>query len=218
MSEAAQRIASMLPEPAVVLITGRRGSGKDVTAVDLAQAIHKKTKKPVFSNYDPYIFKVPKGWKRRRGMSTPSDAIIIQSDAHLDLFAREWRTDHATAFIKFLSIARHRGTDVISTTQLSILLDRQVVATADAMIFKEPSALAGRMERGEIRNLTEEAGERFLGLSQAERWGRVVVFTHQKGIQVVDGVKKPRWFTEKASKIYGEGTDKGGGWRVFKFW
>lgn len=195
-------IVDRLPDPAVGVITGKRGSGKDVTAASMAVELQKRTGKTVYSNWSPVKFRLPENWKLRRGLSTPKDAIILQSDAHLELFARDWRTDEASAFIKFLSISRHRNTDVIATTQLTRLIDAQLVATSDFIIFKEPSAVADRLERPEMRDLTAEARPTFQGKTRLQKLKAAWVVTHDGSFEVA-GIEKPPFWTEEMSKMFG---------------
>lgn len=212
----------------IVIVTGRRGSGKDVTATRIALDRQKETGRQVLSNYDPYRFRLPRGWKLRRGASTPKDSIVLQSDAQLELFAREWHLEEHAAVIKWLTIARHRDSDAIMTTQLARILDVNVIDMADAIVFKEPSALAPYLERGEIRSLTARAA-RVFGLtenedgefedtgkfSKKEKWEMAWVFTHT-GSFLVTGIRKPPFWTEEMSKSYG-GVDIAGRGRITDF-
>ena len=196
-------IVERTPRPSIYVITGRRGSGKDATACALARGIQQTTKKEVYSNYDPDRFKLPKGWKHRRGRNYKKDSIQLLSDSHLDYFSRDWRDDAASQYVKLASISRHRDIDFIHTTQLASLIDRQVISNVDAVVMKEPSAMADKFERREMKEITEEARVVFEGMGQMEKWRTAYVVTHT-GSFVVKGIKKPAWFTEDMSKIYGE--------------
>lgn len=201
-----EAIIDATPRPSIYIIIGRRGSGKDVTGAALSDALHKITGKLVYSSIDPAKYELPKYYRRASGNKQPSDAILYLSDVHLmDLYARDWRDDESNSFIKWLSIVRHRGTDVVLTTQLTKLIDVQVIATLDALIIKEPSALAERLERPEVRDIIEDAAQHFTG-SQKRRWEMAYVYTHDiqhKGF-VVEGIKKPGWWTEEISKAFSE--------------
>lgn len=187
------------------MITGRRGSGKDVTAVALALELQKSTGKPVYSNYDPEKFKrLPKTWKHRKGDTYEPESIQLISDAHLEYFSRDWQQQISKALIKLVSVSRHRNIDFIYTTQLSTLLDRQAIANLDVLIFKEPSTLAADFERPELQSLTEQAKDYFHdGKTQNEKWKTAIAFTHT-GTHEIRDIEKPKWFTEEMSKLYGQ--------------
>lgn len=202
------QFTSKIPRPSVIIITGRRGSGKDVTACALAEEIHKQTDKPVYSNYDPEQFsQLPKYWKLRRNPDFTAKeycgTIQLVSDAHLDYFSRDWQSDLAGTLVKVVSISRHRDIDIIYTTQMTSLLDRQVVSNIDVFVVKEPSLLAPRMERPEIRDLTQGSAPFFEGRSQKEKWETAVCYTHETAKPtIVTGIKRPAWFSEEMSKIF----------------
>ncbi len=68
--------------------------------------------------------------------------------------------------------------------------------------------MADRFERQELRDLTDEAAGVFRGLDERARWERALVFQHrrdvgQEGFLIVDGIKKPGFFTEEMSKVFG---------------
>lgn len=199
-----EQFTQKLPKPSVILITGRRGSGKDATACALAAELHRQTGKPVFSPYDPARFKqLPKYWNLRAGNEYKPETIQLISDAHLQYFSREWQADLSIALVKLISITRHQDTDIIYTTQVSSLLDKQAVSNIDALVMKEPSALADKFERPELKELTFEARTFFQGKSQSEKWRSAYIFTHI-GTFEVTGIDKPAWFTEDISKIFGQ--------------
>jgi hypothetical protein len=209
-----------MPKPSVTIITGRRCSGKDVTAVALAQAIQENTGKPVYSNYDPGRFRLPRDWRLRPGDRFDPNTVQLISDAHLEYFSRDWQSSPAETLVKVVSVSRHRDIDFIYTTQLSSLIDRQVISNIDVMIFKEPSLLAAEFERKELDEFTKEARDYYSGetewqgsgkeekLNQMKKWTTAVAFTHDKGKIIVTDIQKPPWFTEEMSKIFGGQTEE----------
>lgn len=206
-------LVQAIPKPSVVLITGRRGSGKDVTACALAEELHSQTGKEVYSNYDPEKYKIPKHWHKRKANEYVPDTVQMVSDAHLEYFSREWQKDVSSALVKVVSVSRHRNIDFIYTTQQTSLLDRQAVANVDVLIFKEPSLLAARFERSEVSELTEEATAYFGGTQtdapyferkgQKWKWEHALVYTATAKHEI-DGIQKPSWFTEELSKVFAE--------------
>lgn len=182
-----------------------------MTGAALVDALHKwyrrrSIDRPVISTLNPEHANLPEYFKPLGRDRQPSNSILYLSDVHLkDLYAREWREDESNEFIKWLSIVRHRDTDIILTSQLTKLIDVQVVATLDALIIKEPSAMAQRLERQEVRSIIEEAAPHFTG-SRLKRWERAFVFGHDinEPTFIVDGIKKPGWWTEELSKSFSQ--------------
>jgi len=191
-----------MPKPSVTIITGRRGSGKDVTAAALAEELHKYTGKTIYSNYNPRQYKLPDYWKMR-GVSWREKSITLISDAELELFSREWQKQPHTAYIQVAAVSRHKDIDFIHTTQTSTLLDKETVIQLDVLLFKEPSTLADRFERTEIRDLTQEAVNIFKDKSQQEKWETAYAYTHTGAYTITD-IKKPPYWTEEMSKMFGQ--------------
>ena len=202
-----------IPRPSVVMITGRRGSGKDVTAVALAEEIHSLTGKRIVSSYNPQQNKLPKYWEMR-GFSWKENSITLISDAELELFSRDWHQQPHKAYIEVAAVSRHKDIDFIHTTQTSTLMDKESVVQLDVLMFKEPSALADRFERPEIRDLVEEAKSKFPDtLSQRAKWETAYAYTHT-GSYLITDIKKPPYWNDSMSKMFG--ADQQPFWR--KLW
>lgn len=81
------------------------------------------------------------------------------------------------------------------------MIDRQMIANIDVIMMKEPSTLAAKFERPEVRSMTEKAVAYFEGHNQKIKWGAALAFTHT-GEYNITGIKKPLFWTEKMSKLY----------------
>ena len=82
------------------------------------------------------------------------------------------------------------------------------VASIDALICKEPSLLADRFERPEVKDITEEAKRYFPeGMSEGEKlakWRRAYVLTDSYPPFVAENIDKPAWYTDEMSRIFAE--------------
>lgn len=197
-----------LPEPAVILIVGRRGSGKDVTAHQAARELSRcnTCKIPVYTKYiyvdlKPEKYGLPE-YFRMFDRKFYESTIILLSDAHLSLYSREWGTDFNKTMDKIQTIARHRNIDIIYTTQQTRRLDINIVAGVDCILFKEPSLMAYKFERQEIKDMTEQTKTYFSDKPKKWKWEHALAFTHT-GIHKVENIKKPYYWTEELSKAYG---------------
>jgi len=195
-----------LPRPCTILIVGRRGSGKDVTAHVAAGILARaeypqQFRKQIYSNLDPDRYNLP-GHFHKYKRRLPQNSVLLISDAHLSLYAREWSMNFNKTMDKLQTISRHRNIDIIYTTQQTSRLDINIVSGVDCLIIKEPSLMAMKFERPEIRKMTEKAHKFFKGQTQKEKWRRAVAFT-SIGILYIDYIEKPHYWTEKISKRYG---------------
>lgn len=194
-------LINSLPRPAVILIVGRRGSGKDVTAHETARILRSSNQKLVYIDLQPKKYNLPSYFKQFK-QKFPTDSILLLSDAHLSLYSREWRTDFSKTMDKLQTLSRQRDIDIIYTTQQTRRLDINIVAGIDCIIFKEPSMLASEFERPEIRKMTETAQLWFKDRSKKIKWGRAVAFTPQ-GEHRIEYITKPYYWSEELSKAYG---------------
>lgn len=195
-------LAENLPKPSVILIAGARGSGKDVTAHQTARAIHTITRKQILIDLKPEQYALPLYFIEFEGQFY-NNSIMLLSDAHLTLYAREWGTDYNKTIDKFITISRHKNVDFIFTTQETTRMDRNIVTAVDAIIWKEPSTLAAEFERPEIRKLVLEANKVFEGKGKKEKWSLAYAVT-QSGNHVITDIKLPFYWSEELSKRYGK--------------
>lgn len=191
---------------------GRRGSGKTAKAYSLATALHNRRNTPVYCFKPKNVF-LPSYFKNMRRLDSknsnkalwlPShNSILLLDDAHLKAHAREWFDDFNIMLDKLQTLARHRNIDIYYTTQQTSRIDKNIIAGVDYLVFSEPSILAPEFERKEIRSLTEEAAEKFKGLTQKEAWQTAFIVTHRRKFVLKD-VKLPYYWSEGLSKTYGE--------------
>jgi len=199
-------LINSLPSPSVILIIGRRGSGKDVTAHETVRILSKTHGKFIYIDLQPKKYNLPSYFRRFTEKFIPN-SILLLSDAHLSLYSREWRTDFNKTMDKLQTISRHRDIDIIYTTQQTRRLDINIVAGVDCIIFKEPSMMAAEFERPEIRKMTETAQLWFKDRSQKTKWGRAVAFI-QQGEHRIEFITKPYYWSEELSKAYGKELEK----------
>jgi len=211
-----------LPRPSVILVLGRRGSGKDVTAHQIARImkgtpidykastnvpkvkgrITAQYKKYIYISLNPKKYFLPSYFREFKEVFL-NDSVLLLHDAHIDLYAREWGTDFNKTMDKLQSISRHKNIDIVYTTQQARRLDVNIVAGSDALVFKEPSLLAPSFERPQLRDLSEKATTYFRGKSKRWKWEHAYVFTHVGEVTVSD-IKKPYYWSEDLSRVYGQ--------------
>jgi hypothetical protein len=120
----------------------------------------------------------------------------------------------AAALVKLVSVSRHKDIDFIYTTQTSSLFTRRALEQVDCLILKEQSFLADKLERAEVQDFVLDANQYYSTypkaddeykqghVSQTWKWEHALAFTHEGRFEI-EGIKKPAWFTEEMSKIYG---------------
>lgn len=146
-----------------ILIIGTDGSGKTVTMYFLAEQYHKKGVK-IYAIVPTKVAKHLPKWIKQIGYRIMPNAITLWDDAQLRAHAREWHKN--ITLDKIVTLARHRRSGLILTTQETFRLDRNLIARFHFIIFKKPSIFAAKMERPEIRKITQQVRDEFEKLEE----------------------------------------------------
>ena len=161
--------------PAVVLIVGKRGSGKSALAYRLLELLRYKL--------TPYVVGV--GSQARKylpdwiGMasdleSLPFDTIALVDEAYLPYHSRRSMAEESTAMSQILNLSRQRNQTLIFVTQEARQVDRNIASSATVIVFQEMGMLQPEFDRPELRKLVGQAKES-LGSVRGDRrrWSHV---------------------------------------------
>jgi hypothetical protein len=158
--------------PSLVLILGKRGSGKSVLAYYLIE-IHRYGLKP-------YVVGIPQSKQHLLpewvGVASsleevPFGAIVIVDEAYLLYHARGSTTQESKEMAKIINLSRQKGQTIIFVTQESRSIDKNIASSANVIIFKEPGILQSEFERPELNHLAKKAVEAFAPINgNKQQW------------------------------------------------
>jgi len=148
-----------------ILIIGTDGSGKTVTMYHLAEKFHENNVK-IYAIVPTKVAKHLPKWITPIGYKMPPNAMTLFDDAQLKAHAREWHKN--ITLDKVVTMARHRKAGVVVTTQETFRIDRNLIARFHFIIFKKPSIFGAKMERPEIRKLTQQVRDMFDELEESD--------------------------------------------------
>lgn len=166
-------IENLISKSEVILITGRRGSGKTALGAKLLENS---------GDRDAYFMGLSESYwnllpdnitpllvNTQTLENLPSDAVIFMDEAGLFYFSRDYSKQLNKLIAKLVTEARHLNQVLVFATHTLRKLDVSIVLDADAILLKEPSLLHSKFERKEILELVRQAKHAFDKISPPER-------------------------------------------------
>ncbi|MEE9249126.1 MAG: hypothetical protein V3U79_10610 [Dehalococcoidia bacterium] len=160
---------------AVVLILGKRGSGKSALAYRLLELFRYQL--------TPYVVGVPTEARRLLpewiGIvpsieELPHKCIVLVDEAYLHYHARGSMARESKAMSQIINLSRQREQTLIFVSQEARQVDRNIASSASVVVFKDLGMLQLEFDRPELRRLTTEARELFSKVSgDRRRWSYV---------------------------------------------
>ncbi len=145
----------------IVLITGKRGSGKTALGMKFLELFRKLSKRKVFAMGFESA-KLPFRIKKADDIGEISNNSVVLIDEGAITFSSRDSMKSANKLLgKLMSIARHKNLSLLLIAQNSAMIDLNVLRLADTIILKEPSLLQAQFERKAIKDMYEKASVHF---------------------------------------------------------
>lgn len=150
----------------ILLITGKRGSGKTALGMALLQFLAPTKHCYVLGYTDT---KLP-GWIKKTDSAekVKPDSVLLVDEGALEFSARESMAARNKLLTKLMAISRHKGLTLIFIAQSSALIDLNVLRLADVIFFKETGFLQSRFERRQLSDLYKKAASLFRETAQTK--------------------------------------------------
>jgi hypothetical protein len=143
----------------VILIFGKRGSGKSALGFKLLENIRSKSGRPCFA-LDIAQEKMPFWIKTIGDIEDASNGgVILVDEGAISFGARKSMSAKNRDLSELLAIARHKDLTLVFITQNTGMIDKNVLRMADMLFIKEGSLLQQQMERGEMKEIYGRADE-----------------------------------------------------------
>lgn len=158
----------------IILVFGKRGSGKSSLGFRLLENIYGNTKRSCFvlgieKKYLPKWISPVDDVE-----SAPNGSVILVDEGAISFSSRDSMKFKNKELGKLLAIARHKDLTIIFVTQNTGLIDRNVLKLADTLFIKEGSLLQLEMERTEIKKFYEKSKKHLDKYKEKKKYSYVI--------------------------------------------
>ena len=208
----ANKWRSLIPNPCVAMILGKRGSGKSALGYYLLEILRKRRNAYVVGFPEEDRELLPKWCKIiPRLEEAPEKAVILVDEAYAFYQSRESYTSSAKSLLPILGMSRKKKQTLIFIAHESRQIDINVIGHVDVLVAKQPSLFQKKLDRPAIRDIIEEAKTLFAGLKgkNMKRYSYVI-----SDPAVFEGVMEnpiASFWNETMSDVFVEVKPQGGG-------
>ena len=152
----------MIVHPAVVLILGKRGSGKSALAYRVLESFRYAL--------SPYVVGVPAQARELLpdwiGVAPtlenlPAKSIALVDEAYLSYHARGSQAAASRSMSQALNLSRQRDQTLIFVSQESRQVDKNIASSANVVVFKELGMLQLEFDRRELNKVATRPNRRY---------------------------------------------------------
>jgi hypothetical protein len=189
---------SLASRSSIILIFGKRGSGKSALGFRLLENIYAKTKRPCFVLGVDY--KLLPAWisEIKEIENVKGNGIVLIDEGAIAFSSRESMKKGNVTLGKMLATARHKDLTLIFITQNTGMIDKNVLNLTDVVIGNEISLLQKQMERPALRQFIEKADAAFKNLANEERINHCYIFSDD--FEGLCSVTLPSFWSGRISK------------------
>lgn len=166
----------------IVLIFGKRGSGKTALGFKILENAYNKTKRKC------YVLGVPQevlpSWidSVNDVEEVPSGGIVLVDEGALNFSSRESMSKSNKEISRLMAVARHKDLTLLFVTQNTGMIDANILKLADTLIVKEGSLLQLEMERNEIKKFYAKSKKYFDKLKGDRRKYAYIIDSDFEGV------------------------------------
>jgi hypothetical protein len=202
----ASKWLALLKHPEVIVILGKKGSGKSALGFRILEYF--RWTSPVYVIGLPVdAHKYLPDWigVKPELKDVPPDSIVMVDESYVLYHARSSMTARAKALSEMLNLSRQRNQTLIFVSQESRQIDRNILSAADVIVFKEPGMLQSRFDRPELRDIAKEAKLAFTTVRGDKRNWSYVHAPNADYMGLIEN-RVPTFWNQKLSRAFARNT------------
>lgn len=192
-----QKWQRVISHPSVVVVVGRRGSGKSGLSYKLLEIFRYQL--------NPYVLGIPAQAQKllpdwigiaRNLNEIPPFSIVLIDEAFLHYHSRDSLSTQSKEMSRLVNLSRQRNLTLVFVTPETRQIDKNIISQANVIIFKEPAMLQIKFDRKELNNIAEQAKLAFNDLSGDKRKWSYVYSEDTDFMGLVENSLPTFWSTE----------------------
>lgn len=187
----------------VIVIIGRRGSGKTALAAKIGEYMMATHKMPIYwIGLPAQARSLLPNWIRLVDSpdKCPVGCFMIIDEAGIQYLSLAFSTDRNRLLRALLMVCRQRHSSLVFAVQSSRDMEYSIVRQADTIIFKEPGLHQPDSERPDIRPLAKKAALAFNEIPRGKK--REAAFVFDDDFQGLITSTVPSFWSEELSHVY----------------
>ena len=187
---------ALLESSRIVLLFGKRGSGKSALGFRILENINSTHKRQcsVLGVSQDVLPQWITSVEDIHGVA--NNSIVLVDEGALAFSARESMKKEHKELGKLMAIARHKDLTLIFITQNTCMIDKNVLQLTDTLMVKEGSLLQKEMERTAVQKFYQKAEKSFEKLQDKRKYAYVIDGDFEGVISFV----LPSFWSDKVSK------------------
>lgn len=188
----------LLNHSIVMLITGRRGSGKTALGMKFLELFKEGTRKKCFAMGFSDANLPWKIHKINEIENVSKNSVVLIDEGAVTFSSRDSMKGRNKMLGKIMAIARHKNLSLILIVQNSAMIDLNVLRLADSLVLKEPSLLQIEFERAPIKKIYTKVIPYFKGIKDKKKH----FYIYDDDFQGLLTYDLPDFWNDKISKSF----------------
>jgi archaellum biogenesis ATPase FlaH len=201
-SETNAQWQEVIVDPSVVLLLGKRGSGKSALGYRLLELLRYRAA--------PYVLGLP---KQAQGLlpdwigiaqnleDIPAKSVVLVDEAHLQYHSRQSSETKNKEMSRILNLSRQTEQTIIFVSQEARQIDKNIASSANVVIFKDLGILQLEFDRPELNKIAAQAKQAFdLLKGDKRKWS--YVYSHDANFIGLVENSLPTYWSSRLSHAF----------------